>query len=305
MSNNLKGSVLLFITALIWGTAFVAQSTGMEYVGPLTYVGIRMLLGSLVLVPVIFISRTVSKKKKDSSVENDTKLSVKSGMLCGVFLCLASIAQQAGIAHTTAGKAAFVTALYILFVPVMGLALGRIVSPLMLICVPVAVIGFYFLCVKEGFSVGRGDILCLVCAILFSVQILIVDKYSAMNINPLVFCCAQYFAAGVIAIIGAFVSEAPEASSIIAAKWSILYAAVLSSGVAYTLQVYAQRLAEPSVASLIMSLESVFAALSGWLILHEKMSGREFLGCALVLAAVVIAQLPSGEEKQRIIQQGD
>ncbi len=285
---------MLFFTAIIWGTAFVAQSAGMEFVGPLTYVGTRMLLGSLVLVPVIFISRSLKRNKNANSTtpKTDTLLSVKSGMLCGIFLFLASGAQQAGITYTTAGKAAFVTALYILFVPLMGLALGRRVSPLMIICVPVAVAGFYFLCVRDDFSVGMGEILCLACAILFSVQILMVDKYSGMNIDPLVFCCAQYFTAGLIGIIGALATEEPTVAAIMNAKWSILYAAVFSSGIAYTIQVYAQRLTEPSVASLIMSLESVFAAIAGWLILNEHMSGREFQGCALVMIAVLISQLP-------------
>lgn len=292
---------MLFLTAIIWGTTFVAQSAGTEYVGPLTYVGVRMLSASIVMVPVIFISRLVSAPKKGTETSEDgTALSVKGGMLCGVFLCLASAAQQAGVAFTTAGKAAFVTALYILFVPVIGLVMGRRVSPLMIICVPVAVTGFYFLCVREGFSVGKGDLLCLASAVLFSFQILTVDKYSVMNIDPLVFSCAQYFAAGAISLAGAFIFEEPAFSAILDAKWSILYAAVFSSCVAYTVQVYAQRLAEPSVASLIMSLESVFAALSGWLILHEHMSGREFSGCALVMAAVVIAQLPVPAKEKNI-----
>lgn len=295
MSDNRKGSILLLLTAMIWGTAFVAQSTGMDYVGPLTYVGVRMLLASLVMVPVIFISRALSSRKGRTAGRrtSDVSLSVKGGLICGVFLCLASCAQQAGIVYTTAGKAAFVTALYILFVPVIGVLLGRRVSGLMIICVPLAVSGFYFLCMKEDLSVGKGDIFCLCSAVLFSFQILTVDKYSSKNIDPLVFSCAQYFSAGVIATVIAFAAEAPRLPAILDAGWSIAYTAVFSSCVAYTLQVYAQRLAEPSVASLIMSLESVFAALSGWLILHETMTLREFMGCALVMTSVVISQLPA------------
>jgi len=295
MSKQLRGSIMLFITALIWGSAFVAQSAGMDYVGPLTYNGVRMVIGGLVLIPVIPFLRKLSNKGNPIDKQRQkmiNKESIKAGLVCGIFLCLASTIQQIGISYTTVGKAGFITALYIVIVPIMGIFIGKKIPKIIWLCVVIAVVGFYMLCIKEDFTISSGDLIMLLCAVLFSLQIMAVDHYIVKDVDGVLISCVQFLTTGIICCIGMFIFETPTFESILSAKWTILYAGVLSSGVAYTLQILGQRDTEPTVATLIMSLESVFAALFGWLILKQGFSAKEFVGCVFVFAAVILAQIP-------------
>lgn len=291
MTSKFKGSFMLLITSLIWGTAFVAQSEGMNYVEPFTYNALRTLLGGVVLIPVILIFKWAGKRRGTAQKECSKKDTVIGGICCGVVLFIASSFQQAGIVYTTAGKAGFVTALYIVIVPLLGIFVHKRVPIKMWLFVAIAVVGFWLLCIKEDFSVSFGDLLVLVCAFFFAVHIMVIDHFNAKNTDGMLMSCIQFFTAGILMTICMFAFENPDTDSIYAAGFTILYAGIMSSGVAYTLQIIGQRYTAPTVATLLMSLESVFAALSGWLILHEKMSVKEFCGCVLVFAAVILAQL--------------
>ena len=289
MLKRFRGCLMLLLTALIWGTAFVAQSEGMRYVQPFTYNCLRTLLGGFVLIPVIFLLRRL---RRDSPAKPaDRKRTLLGGICCGVLLCIASAFQQAGIAKTTAGKAGFITALYVILVPLIGLFTRKKPPKSIWLCVAAAIAGFWLLCIKDGFSLGTGDLLVLCCTFFFALHIITVDRFCEQNVDPTVMSCIQFFTAGILLGIAMLLFETPRLPDIFAAKSTILYAGIMSSGVAYTLQILGQRETPPALATLIMSLESVFAALSGWLILHEQLTLREGLGCALVFAAVLAAQL--------------
>jgi len=295
VSKKMRGNLMLLITALIWGTAFVAQSAGMDHVQPFTYNGIRTLIGGLVLIPVIILfERMKSEDQRLSAVEQKlvNRNSIVGGSICGVVLCVASSLQQFGVSMTTAGKAGFITALYIVIVPLMGVFIKKKIPKIIWFCVAIAVAGFYLLCVKEGFSVGTGDLLVLCCAFFFSIHIMVIDHFTAGKVDGVRMSCVQFLVAGILAIICMFLFEEPSLSSIWNARVSILYAGVMSCGVAYTLQILGQKDTDPTTATLLMSLESVFAALSGWVLLHESLSLKELFGCALVFIAVILAQIP-------------
>ena len=289
--NQKKGSLLLLLTALIWGLAFVAQSEGMKHVGPFTYQASRMLLGALALIITIKISD--SKKKKSGTYEKmspeSSKILVRSGIICGIALFVASSLQQCGIQYTTVGKAGFITALYILFVPVIGIFLKKRMSAKKWLCVAVAILGLFFLCVTENFTFTKGDILVLLCSVSFAVHILIIDKF-APQIDGVRLSCMQFLVCGLISLAVMFIFETPRISSITSAWISILYSGVLSCGVGYTLQIIGQKDTAPALASLLMSFESVFAVIFGILLLKQVPTPREILGCALMFAAIVAAQ---------------
>ncbi len=295
MKKEMQGNLLLLITALIWGSAFVAQSAGMEYVGPFTYTMARSYIAFLVLIPVVLFFRRSSRKEHPLTREEEAALnrrSVKGGIFCGLALGVASCIQQVGVSMTTAGKAGFITALYIVLVPILGIFLKKKVQPVIWLCVAIALAGFWLLCIKDGFSISTGDLYCLVCAFCFSVHIMVIDHFTDRSTDGILMSCVQFLVAGIFATLLTFLFESPTWGSLWDAKLTILYAGVLSSGVGYTLQIIAQRYTKPTVATLLMSLESVFAALFGALILHEVLSGRELLGCVLVFAAVILAQIP-------------
>ncbi len=298
MVKQLRGNILLLITALIWGTAFVAQSEGMNYIEPFTYNALRTLLGGLILIPVICIFRKTGVSDA-SKPKAPLRTTVTGGILCGIVLCVASSFQQCGITMTTAGKAGFITALYIVIVPILFFVLYHRSSPLIWIAVLIAATGFWLLCIKEGFHVGMGDLLVLCCAFFFAVHIMVIDHFNAKHVDAVLMSCIQFFTAGILMAICMFLFEKPELSSIYGARYTILYAGIMSSGVAYTLQILGQRDTNPASATLLMSLESVFAALSGWLILHEVLSAKELLGCALVFAAVILAQFQQPSEHSK------
>ena len=294
MSPKLRGSLMLLLTAVIWGVAFVAQSDGMNYVGPFTYGGIRMLVGAIVLVPVTLVFRRLRPYKRYS-----TRKTVIAGICSGLVLFCASSIQQIAIAYTTAGKAGFITALYIVIVPIIQLILYRSAPKSIWLCALIAIAGFYFLCIKDGFSVSRGDLLMLLCAVFFACHIITIDHFIEDEVDGVMMSCVQFWVAGTLGIIFMFIFEEPDINSILAAKGTILYAGLMSSGAAYTLQILGQGITPPTVATMLMSLESVFAALSGALILGEKLTIRELFGCILVFAAVILAQItiPNKQEK--------
>ncbi len=295
MSKKMRGNLMLLLTALIWGSAFVAQSAGMEYVKPFTYNAVRTLIGGLVLIPVIFFFDKIKPVDQRPSPEEQKVInrnSVIGGICCGVILCVASSFQQYGVSMTTAGKAGFITALYIVIVPLMGVFIKKKIPKIIWFCVTIAVAGFYLLCVKEGFSVSTGDLLVLCCAFFFSMHIMVIDHFGAKQVDGVRMSCVQFLVAGAITLIPMFLFETPTLDGLWAAKVTILYAGVMSCGVAYTLQILGQRDTDPTVATMIMSLESVFAVLFDWLIMNTSMSLKEFSGCILVFAAVILAQIP-------------
>ena len=285
----MKNILLLFLTATIWGTAFVAQSVGMDHVGPFTFTFARSIIGGLFLIPCICFLRKWSGKTEKVQV---TKVEWVGGICCGIALCAASNFQQIGIAYTTVGKAGFITALYVVIVPIFGLFLKKKVPGIIWFCVGLSVIGLYLLCMTEGsFTLAYGDFLVFICAILFSVHILVIDYFSPKG-DGVVISCIQFLVCGLISGIIVLFTETLRAEDLLAAIGPILYAGVLSSGVAYTLQIVAQKDVNPTVASLILCLESVISALAGWVILHEALNARELFGCLLMFAAIVLAQIP-------------
>ncbi len=293
--KSFVASLLLTLAAFIWGTAFVAQSTGLEIIGNFTFLCLRSCLAVVVLTPVSwFIYRNNRRKSGEGEHgENKTFISkrlVLGGILCGGSVCLASLVQQYGIILSSVGKSGFLTTLYILIVPLLGLLFRRRVKPVLWLCIAIATCGMYFLCVTSAGTIGIGDVLLVMCAFLFAVQIMIVDHF-VQTVDGVRLSLIQFGVSAVISAIGMFVFENPDPVAIGEAWLSIFYAGVLSSGIAFTLQIVAQKNLNPTVASLIMSLESVFAALAG-AFFGERLSGREIFGCALVFLAIIIAQLP-------------
>ena len=281
-----KGPILLLMTATIWGIAFVAQSVSMDYIGGFTFNAIRFLIGGLVLLPVIpFLGEKASSSPGSLFT---------GGICCGILLCAASNFQQFGIKYTTVGKAGFITACYIVIVPVIGLFLKKPCSPFIWMAVALALAGLYLLCIKEGFSLGRGDALVLVSSVLFSLHILTISHFSPM-VDGVKMSCIQFFTAGLISLIPSLAWENPSVHSLLEAKIPILYAGVMSCGVAYTLQIIGQKGMDPTVASLILSLESCISVIAGWLLLGQVMSVREIVGCMVMFAAIVMAQLPGSQ----------
>lgn len=297
MKQQIKSSLILLLTATIWGVAFVAQSVGMEYIGPFTFNAIRCVLGGLVLIPVIL----VLKKKKETGAENQEKEDKKTlwagGIACGVILCIASNLQQFGIMEASVGKSGFFTALYIVMIPVIGIFIGKRPGIKLWFCVALAVVGMYLLCMKDGsFTIERADIMLLLCTLAFSFHILVVDYFSP-KVDGVKMSCIQFFVCGVLSAVGMLFTETPDISNIQAAWLPLLYAGLLSCGVGYTLQIVGQKGINPVIASLIMSLESVISALAGWVILGQVLSLKEILGCVLMFVAIIITQIPIGNKK--------
>lgn len=290
-NKRFYGNLMLILTALIWGSSFVAQSVGMDYIGPFTFNAIRCIIGGIVLIPIILI---MGKVKKESKNKNNNKQLILGGILCGIALFTGSTLQQFGISFTSVGKAGFITALYIVLVPILGIFFKKKVSLKIWLSVLISMIGLYLLCITENFSIGKGDLLVLFCAFFFAIHILLIDYFSP-KVNGVKMSCIQFFVAGIISVLPMAFFENPTINSILSAWAPILYAGVLSCGVAYTLQIVAQKNTDPTVASLLLSLESVFAVISGWFILSESLSFKELTGCALVFIAIILAQLPNNE----------
>ena len=296
--NKTRNTFLLILTAFIWGVAFVAQSVGNAYVGPWTFTASRSVIGAFFLIPCIaFLDKLKAKEissSNNAAVKDEpknTKTLIIGGICCGTALAIASMLQQYGIAYTTVGKAGFITALYIIIVPILGIFFKRNPGLRVWISVLLAVAGLYFLCMTDSLSLGKGDLLVMLCALVFSFHILIIDHFSPM-VDGVRMACIQFAVVAVICGIPALIFEQPSLSSILDAWAPILYAGMLSSGVGYTLQIVAQKNYDPTVASLIMSLESVFSVLAGWVILGQSLTPRELFGCALMFGAIILVQLP-------------
>lgn len=310
MNRKLRGNIMLVLTALIWGSSFVAQKSGMDFVGPLTFSGIRTLIGGIVLLPSIkILDRFRSGRTESGEIEFQEKSSdeiikqkhtlLKGGILCGVILMVAGNLQQIGLIYTSAGKAGFITALYVIIVPFLGLFLKKKIRPIIWVCVIASAAGLYMLCIPSGGGFGhlnRGDILIFFCAILFAAHIMVIDHFSP-KVDGVRLSCIQFFVAGILSLMFIWADPllgfALPTLQTLASSWlPILYAGVLSCGVAYTFQIIAQADADPTVASMILCLESVFAVITGMLFLGETMSPKEITGCIIMFAAILTAQLP-------------
>lgn len=307
--QNLLGMLLLLIAATVWGVAFVAQSVGMNHLNAFAFNSIRNAIGVVVLLPVLGITRAVGRKKQLSSTNKKTTVTPLftrdlfiGGFVCGTALAIASNFQQLGIEHSTVGKSAFITTLYIILVPIMGLFWRKKVSPQVWISVVLAMIGLFLLCMKnEVFVLEIGDIYLILCAMFFTIQILCVDYY-VQRVDGVALSIMQFFVTAALSGVGMLITGLPSWSDILGAAVPLLYAGAISSGVGYTLQIVGQKMLPATVASLIMSLESVIAALAGWIILHEVLSAKELIGCVLVFASIILTQIPMEKKQEMEVQ---
>ena len=316
-NKKLLGNLLLLLTAMIWGTAFVGQRVGMDSIEPITFNATRMALAAVMVSGLAFMLRkkhkdavrqavsetTVSVATDNTFPETDTGTAqwhntVKGGICCGLFLTAGSVFQQMGVVYTTAGKAGFITAMYMLLVPILNLLLFKKKNSwLVWLAVFFGVGGMYLLCVKEDFSLTRGDMLVCICALMFSGHILCCD-YFVKRVKPIELAAIQFTTAAVVSAGIAFCIETPHWAGILSAAVPILYCGVVSGGIGYTLQIVAQKFTDPTIASLLMSLESVFAVIAGALLLGEQMSSRELLGCVVLFAATILVQIPLPERAE-------
>lgn len=296
-NKKTRGNIMLLLTAFIWGTAFIAQSVGVESIPPSAFNGIRSVLGGTVLIPVILISDNLKKKSGKPIMKWDKRV-ILAGVLCGIFLCLASTLQTVGLIYTSPGKAGFITALYMVMIPIVNLFMGKKPTKAVTVAVIIAVIGLYMLCIKPGETMNKGDILIFLCSILFTVHIMLIDKFAPV-VDGIKLSCLQFFVCGILNIIWMALFEQPQLSSILSGWISIAYAGIMSCGVAYTLQIVGQKYTDPTSASILMSLESVFSTLAtvvlvalGWNLTGGALTVREILGCVLMFAAIMFVQLP-------------
>lgn len=303
---------LLSIAAVVWGASFVSQSVGMAHIGPFTYNGVRMLMGGTVLLPVIPMLRKlgISKKadmadvlaaKEVDTIEDlpwyDRKPQLYGGIIAGIALFFASSFQQYAIQFTTTGKAGFITSLYVVLVPIFGVFLGHRIKKSDWLGVSFALVGLYLLSIKGGFYISHGDFFLILCAIFYAIHIIVLNHYSPM-VDGILLSSAQFFVVGLISLVPMFTLESPTWAAVIAAGPQLLYSGVLSSGVGFTLQTIGLQRVPPTQASLITSQESTLSVVFGWLLLNEMMTGRELLGCALMLAGVLISQLAPEKVKK-------
>ena len=314
-THKLRNTFFLFLTAMIWGAAFVAQSVSMDYIGPFTFICLRSVIGGLFLIPVIIVLDGIRKKSQNESAdvvnsenilhietEEKQRLSwknkqlIEGGIVCGIFLFFANCFQQTGIQYTTVGKAGFITTFYIIIVPLIGLFFKKYCGILTWIGVVVALAGLYFLCITQKLTIQRGDALILCCSVLYAGQILAIDHYNPF-VDGVKMSCIQFLTGGILGAVFMLLFENPSIAMILSAAGPILYTGIMSTGVGYTLQIVGQKGLNPTVAALILSLESVFSAPSGYLFLHQVLTTRELIGCALMFIAIVLAQLPDIRRK--------
>ena len=294
--TQFKGVLILMLTALIWGSSFVAQSKGMESVDAFTFNGIRTLLGAVVLLPVILLrdrkeSRGLDEAGRKALREQDKK-TLRCGAILGVVLCVASNFQQFAFYDSTSGKIAFITSFYMFFVPLLGLLLGKRVQFITWICVVFGCIGMFFLCIDPANpgTINRGDLLAAACSVFYAIHILLVEKL-VPEVDGVKLSFVQFTVSGTLSCLMMFLFETPDLSAILSATVPILYSGVLSCGVAYTLQIVGQKYTEATIATLIMCLESVFGVLAGAEILHEMLTGREIVGCIIMFVAIIFSQV--------------
>lgn len=295
--DELQGILILTLTAVIWGSGFIGQALGMDHVGPFTFNGLRNLVGAAALFPVVIFILWYRRKyfsDRNHMIKADWKYSIIGGLVCGMALFVAGILQQVGIQYTSVGKAGFITCLYIVFVPLVGIFYGKQITRKLILCIIIALTGLYFLCINESLSLSKGDFLIFLSAFGFTAQIICID-YFIIKANGVVLANIQFLVSGILSMILAWIWEPSylHMSHIVPALPAILYTGVIGSGVAYTLQIIGQSKLKPSIASLIMSLEAVFTLILAWLILNEAMSLREIFGSILMFAAIIIAQYKS------------
>lgn len=316
-THKLRNTFFLFLTAMIWGAAFVAQSVSMDYIEPFTFICLRSVIGGLFLIPIIIVLDGIRKKSQDESanvvssentlhnnIETEEKQGlswknkqlIEGGIVCGIFLFFANCFQQTGIQYTTVGKAGFITTFYIIIVPLIGLFFKKYCGILTWISVVIALTGLYFLCITQKLTIQRGDALILCCSVLYAGQILAIDHYNPF-VDGVKMSCIQFLTGGVLGAVFMFLFENPSVAMILSAAGPILYTGIMSTGVGYTLQIVGQKGLNPTVAALILSLESVFSALSGYVFLHQVLTTRELIGCVLMFIAIVLAQLPDIRRK--------
>ena len=299
-NQKLKGNLMLLMTAFVWGVSFIFQSKGVETLSACAFNGIRSILGGIVLLPVIYLIDQNKKKRGENVYKIDKKL-IKAGVICGIFLCLASTIQSMGMVYTSPGKAGFITALYMVMVPITGLFMGKKPSKAVVFAVMVAVVGLYLMCVEKGAGINKGDILVFICSILFSIHIMVIDHYSPM-VDGVKLACLQFFVCGIINVLYMLIFEEVYIDKILDNWINIGYAGVFSCGVAYTLQIVGQKYTDPTSASILMSLESVFSTLStvvlvalGFNLTGGALNAREIFGCILMFAAIMLVQLPDNK----------
>ncbi len=295
--TQLKANILLLLTAAIWGLAFVAQKVGAEHVGAFTYNGIRFALGSISLIPLIlFLNKKKGENEETKNNDRDSlKLTIKAGIIAGCALFIATSLQQMGVMGTTAGKAGFITGLYMVIVPILGLFLKQKVNKSTWIGIVIAIIGLYLLSINEDFSISNGDLLVLIGSVGWAVHILLIDNFTK-KIDPLKLSSVQFATCSILSLVMAIIFEDINMVGISGAMVSILYGGLLSVGVAYTLQVVAQKNAKPSHAAILLSMESVFGALGGAMFLGERIGARGLVGCILIFIAIIISQLKPSEK---------
>ncbi len=296
-TKALRANFLLLLAAFIWGASFVAQKTGLDHMGPFTFNGFRCFLGAGVLLPVLAIRRRLAHRSDAAPVPvSDPRALWLGGALCGFLLFLATSLQQLGMIYTTAGKSGFLTALYVLIVPFLSVLLGKPVRRILWLCIALAVAGLYLLCIDESLTVNRGDLLEFACAVVFAFHILAIDRFSP-RVDGIALSAVQFLVCGLVSLPLVFALEMPAVSQFVSGWRPFLYSGILSCGVAYTLQIVAQKDTSPTVASLIMCLESLFALLSGWLLIREPVAPREWVGAGILLLALILAQLPAQTQK--------
>ena len=279
-----KGIIFLLITAIVWGSSFVAQEIGMKSIDAFTFTGIRTMLGAIVLIPVVLISNRGFDFRKTTLL---------SGVILGIVFSIAQNFQQFAFYYSTSGKIAFITAFYMFFVPLFSVFLGKKIKLLTWLSIIMGLVGLFFLCINptDLTSINLGDVLALICGIFYAVQIMLIDKFLEKDINGVQLSFMQFTVAALISIIAMFIFEHPVIADIKTAAPSLLYSGIMSCGIAYTLQIVGQKHANPVVASLLMCMESVFAVIAAAVILHQGMSLREGAGCAIMFAAIILSQL--------------
>jgi len=302
-SKSLRGSLLLLIGAAIWGSAFVAQDVAMNYVGPFTFNAMRYFVGALSLLPAILVSDMIEKRRHPERSMADIKstraFSWKAGIIAGLALIIPTTMQQIGLTETSAGKAGMITGMYIITVPLLGLFLGQKCGLNVWLAVILGVAGMYLLCVTGNFSITASDTLLLISVVFWAVQILVIDHF-APKTDCFRMVCMEFLVCGVLSCIPMLLTEElPDKAALMDTLLPVLYVGVFSCGVAYTLQPLGQRDTPPAAASLIMCLESVFAALTGFILLGDGFTARELVGCALMLGGTVLAQFPFGPGKEK------
>lgn len=303
-NKRLVANLLLILTAAIWGFAFVAQRVGSQFVGAFTFNGIRFALGALSLIPLIIFLDKRKENNEESTEKPNLKATLLPGILVGLILYAGATLQQVGLFYTTVGNASFITGLYMVFVPIIGIFLKHKIGKNSWVGVILAIIGLYLLSINENFSISYGDLLEVIGAIFWAVHILAIDNFTK-RIDPLKLSFMQFATCSILSLITAFIFEDITISGISSAFIPILYGGLLSVGVAYTLQVVAQKNAKPSHAAIILSMESVFGAIGGAVLLGESMSGRGYLGCALILAGILVSQIKFSPEKVMVSEAVD